>query len=121
LSPTRNPPPRWTLSDQLREVILARRISAYELGRAAGVAAPVIQRFLNGQRSLTLTTVDRLAEVLRLRIVEVGMSRRARPPAPVVPPADVPELPAIAGDVEAPGDAPSRPDPFTPLSLDPWP
>ncbi len=39
----------------------------------------MIQRFLDGQRSLTLTTVDRIAAALGLRLVEVAGRGRGRP------------------------------------------
>ena len=41
---------------------------AYELAEAAGVDRSVLSRFLAGKRSITLETLDRLAEVLKLRL-----------------------------------------------------
>ena len=57
-----------TLSEQLRDRIATSRLSPYELARASGVDRSVLSRFLSGQRSLTLETVDKLAEVLKLRL-----------------------------------------------------
>ncbi len=62
----RKKPP--TISEQLREAI-AKADSAYDLAREAGVDRSVLSRFINGKRTITLDTVDRLAEVLKLRLV----------------------------------------------------
>lgn len=69
--------PRWSLSDQLREVIASRGITAYTLGQLAEIDAGVIQRFITRKRDIRLETADRLAHRLGLRLVEVG-SRRPR-------------------------------------------
>jgi transcriptional regulator with XRE-family HTH domain len=58
-----------TLSDQLRELIAAAGPSAYELARDAGVDRSVLSRFLAGKRTITLETADRLAAVLKLRLI----------------------------------------------------
>ena len=57
-----------TISEQLREAIGKSDLSAYELAEAAGVDRSVLSRFLNGRRSITLETLDRLADVLKLRL-----------------------------------------------------
>jgi plasmid maintenance system antidote protein VapI len=66
--------PPQSLSDQLREIIRAEMKdgSAYELARDAGVDRSVLSRFMAGKRTMTLETVDRLAELLKLRIVGRG-------------------------------------------------
>jgi transcriptional regulator with XRE-family HTH domain len=58
-----------TLSEQLRELIGAAGPSAYELARDAGVDRSVLSRFLTGKRTITLETADRLAAVLKLRLI----------------------------------------------------
>jgi plasmid maintenance system antidote protein VapI len=58
-----------SLSDQLRELIAAADPSAYELARNAGVDRSVLSRFLAGKRTITLETADRLAAVLKLRLI----------------------------------------------------
>jgi transcriptional regulator with XRE-family HTH domain len=58
-----------SLSDQLRELIAAAGPSVYELARDAGVDRSVLSRFLAGKRTITLETADRLAAVLRLRLI----------------------------------------------------
>jgi len=78
---TRTPrdPGRHALSDQLREVIGSRGLTAYGLGKKAGVDPGVIQRFLNRERDVRLETVDRLAAALGLRLVEVARRGKGRP------------------------------------------
>jgi transcriptional regulator with XRE-family HTH domain len=58
-----------SLSEQLRALIAAAGPSAYELARDAGVDRSVLSRFLAGQRTITLETADRLAAVLKLRLI----------------------------------------------------
>jgi transcriptional regulator with XRE-family HTH domain len=58
-----------SLSEQLRELIAAAGPSVYELARNAGVDRSVLSRFLAGKRTITLETADRLAAVLKIRIV----------------------------------------------------
>ena len=64
----RRKPPQ-SLSDQLRELIADAGPSVYELARDAGVDRSVLSRFLAGKRTITLETADRLAAVLKLRLI----------------------------------------------------
>ncbi len=57
-----------SLSTQLRRIIAAEG-SSYELALRAGVSRSVLTRFLKGERGLTTETLDRLASVLRLRVI----------------------------------------------------
>jgi plasmid maintenance system antidote protein VapI len=57
-----------TISEQLRDRIATSQLSPYELAEASGVDRSVLSRFLTGKRSLTLDTVDKLADVLKLRL-----------------------------------------------------
>lgn len=81
-------PLRWSIADQLREIINNRGLTAYALGKAAGVDAGVIQRFLGHERDIRLETAGRLAAVLGVRLAEVS-TRRARPRP------ELPETPAV--------------------------
>ena len=58
-----------SLSDEIRAAIDKADLSAYELARAAGVNRSVLSRFQAGKRTITLETADRLAEILKLRII----------------------------------------------------
>jgi plasmid maintenance system antidote protein VapI len=66
-------PARSLISDQLRAAILAYG-TAYSLAAAVGIHRATISRFLNGKASFSMDTVDSLAAVLGLRLVQ---SRRA--------------------------------------------
>ncbi len=80
------PPGKHGLRYQLREIVEARGLTAYALGKRAGVDPGVVSRFLTGERDIRLETADRLAAVLGLRLVEVGTKgkagRRVRPAGP---------------------------------------
>lgn len=83
---------RFPIPDQLRGIIRARGLTAYELARQVETAPSVITRFLNGERGLTLDTFDRIADALNLKLVE-GPRPAARTPAPARP---APRTPAMA-------------------------
>src|SRR4051812_32331340 len=68
-----------SVSDQLRAAIVATGLTAYSLGKSAGVDAGMIQRFLNGERGLNLAAVDRLAAALGLRLVRASDDAPADP------------------------------------------
>ena len=70
---------RGVISTQLRAMIRARGETASGLGRQACVDPGVIQRFLNEERDIRVETLDRLAEVMGLRLIE-GAKGKARPP-----------------------------------------
>lgn len=66
------------LSDQFRDAIRESGLSVRELGKRADIDDGMLHRFLSGERSLTLTTADRLGEALGLRLVEARSRRAAR-------------------------------------------
>jgi len=72
---------RRTIGQQLHEALLASGLTAYAIGRQAEVDPGMIQRFLNGDRGLSLETVNRLGLALGLRLVEGGRTR-GRPSRP---------------------------------------
>jgi hypothetical protein len=57
-----------SISDSIKEEICERNLTAYALGKIAGVSAVTIQRFLTGERGLALTTADKLARALGLTV-----------------------------------------------------
>lgn len=57
-----------TITEQLRET-LGKAESLYDLAEESGVDRAVISRFMTGKRTITLETLDKLAEVLKLRLV----------------------------------------------------
>jgi transcriptional regulator with XRE-family HTH domain len=64
---TKKPRPS-TLSEALRQAILASGLSAYRLARDSGINVAAVLRFRAAQRSLDLKSADRLAEVLGLEL-----------------------------------------------------
>jgi transcriptional regulator with XRE-family HTH domain len=57
-----------TISGQLRNVIEAGGMTREAIAKASGVSLSVISRFMAGERTLTLKTVDKLAAALELRL-----------------------------------------------------
>jgi hypothetical protein len=53
-----------TVSDQLRSVILNRKLTAYSVAIAAGVAPSVVTRFTSGERGLSLDSYGLIAGAL---------------------------------------------------------
>lgn len=58
------------LSDQLREFILNGELSRYAISKASGVDQSQLHRFVNGTGRLTNDSMDAVARVLRLRLVQ---------------------------------------------------
>jgi len=63
---------RMKLSDQIRRAVDDSGLSRYAICRIGPFDKGMMSRFMAGKRGLSLTTLDRLAEVLRLRIVADG-------------------------------------------------
>jgi transcriptional regulator with XRE-family HTH domain len=59
-----------TISDELREYVEASGRSQFKLAQEAGVYPSAICRFVKGERLLDLSSVDKLAKVLGLRLVQ---------------------------------------------------
>ena len=57
------------LEKQLRRAIQGSGLSAYRIAQESGVSEAVLSRFLNRQRTITLATASKLAEVLGLRLI----------------------------------------------------
>ena len=57
------------LTRQLQAAIAATGQSLYSIAQASGIAAPVLQRFVNGERGITLETAGKLAEYLGLSLL----------------------------------------------------
>jgi transcriptional regulator with XRE-family HTH domain len=108
---------RHSLSTQLKDIIESRGLTAYAVGRSAGVDPGVVQRFLSGERDIRLETADRIGAALGLRLVELGRKVRGRP-ARGEDPAPEPETASgrvidVQLEPEASGPSPrDRPDPL---------
>ena len=64
------------MSDVVRQAITASGLSLGELGRQAGISTGQLSRFVRGERSLTLESADKLAKVLKLRMVRGKAPRK---------------------------------------------
>src|SRR5687768_4147823 len=56
------------LTKQLQAAIAATGQSLYAIAQASGVAAPVLQRFVNGERGITLETASKVATYLGMSL-----------------------------------------------------
>ena len=63
---------------QLRDAILGSEMSRYEIAKQAGVTDSQLSLFVNGQRSLTLTSAAKIARVLDLKWVKRQRKRKMR-------------------------------------------
>lgn len=64
-----------TISDQLRAAIAAageRGVTRYRISKETGVEQAALSRFVRGRQGLDLSSVDRLATYLGLRLVADG-------------------------------------------------
>jgi len=57
------------LTKQLQAAIGATGQSLYAIAQATGIAAPILQRFVNGERGITLETAGKLAHYLGLALL----------------------------------------------------
>jgi transcriptional regulator with XRE-family HTH domain len=59
---------RKKLSDQIREAIEMCGQSRYAISKATGISEATLSRFMSGERGLTTTALDTLADHLNLNI-----------------------------------------------------
>ena len=57
------------LEKRIRAAIKKSGVSVYRLAKDSGVSQPVICRFVNGKRGITLATASKLVETLGLELV----------------------------------------------------
>jgi len=67
--PLEGEPVAAILSDPLREAIKRSRKSVRRLATDARVSEVVLQQFMDGERDLRLATAERLAQILKLKLV----------------------------------------------------
>ena len=66
------------IEDQFREAIRTSGISRYRLSKLTGVSDGVLANFVNGKRSMTLTTAAKLAAALGLELRPAKQARKGR-------------------------------------------
>jgi len=62
------------LARQLQAAIKATGDSLYSIAHGSGVPAPVLQRFVNGERGITIDTAGKLAAYLGLALLPAKQS-----------------------------------------------
>jgi plasmid maintenance system antidote protein VapI len=62
------PAPVVGLEQAIKDRMMSLHLTAYAAGKMSGVSPTVIQRFLNGERGLTLATADKLCQALDLTL-----------------------------------------------------
>ena len=62
-----------SLSDEVRQAVDASGLGRNEVGRRARIDKAALSRFMAGQAGLSMAALDRLAEVLELKIVSPGL------------------------------------------------
>ena len=65
-------------SDQIRDAVIASGMSRYAICKAIGLNQGAMSRFMSGKGGLSLDTLDRLAEVLRLAVVVEQPTERSK-------------------------------------------
>lgn len=63
---------RVPLSDQLRNAIETSGESRYRISKDTGLSEPTLSRFMSGERGLTMTAIDILADYLDLNLTHSG-------------------------------------------------
>ena len=68
----RKPTSRAVISTQLRAILSSGEHTLFAIARDSGVTLSCLSRFVSGERDLRLATLDQLADVLGLKLVETG-------------------------------------------------
>jgi len=61
-------PDQGSIVDQLRQAMLDSGLTQYRIAKDTGVPQPVVNRFISGERGITLETAAKLCDYLRLRL-----------------------------------------------------
>ena len=61
---------RQLLSQQLRAIIESGPVTRYRISIETGIDASQLCRFVKGKGDMSLTTLDKIGELLRLRFVQ---------------------------------------------------
>jgi plasmid maintenance system antidote protein VapI len=60
-----------TIIDQLREAILNCGQTEYRVAKESGVAQPILNRFLRGERGISLETAAKVCKYLDLHLAPI--------------------------------------------------
>lgn len=67
-----------TLSDEVRRAVMECGMTRYEIAKRSGIAQSVLSRFVTRERTITLGTLDRLADVVGVEVIFRGATRKGR-------------------------------------------
>jgi transcriptional regulator with XRE-family HTH domain len=65
---------RTKLTDQIRDAVRQSELTHYEICRQTGIDKASMSKFVSGERGLSLAHLDKLAELLGLRVTKIGKS-----------------------------------------------
>ena len=68
-------------SEQIRDAIEATGVSRYAIAEQTGISESVLSRFMSGSQSMSLASLDKIADALGLQVV-VGVSSVQKPRKP---------------------------------------
>lgn len=69
---------RVSLSEQIRQAILASGMSRYRICQEIGITQPTMTRFINGQAWFSMPTLDKIADLLDLNITTAQRQTRKK-------------------------------------------
>ena len=65
-----------TFTEQLQQAIEDSGLSRYRISQKSGVEQSALSRFLSGERGLSTSSLDKLAELLDLELVTRGPKKK---------------------------------------------
>lgn len=70
-----------TINEQIKQALEGCGLSRYRISKLTGIHIAMLSRFLRGETSMTVETMDRLAPVLGLKVtVDPKVSRKFQTP-----------------------------------------
>ncbi len=58
-----------SLTEQIRDAVRGSKLSQYRICQETGIDKASLSKFLSGERGLSLAALDKLATLLKLRII----------------------------------------------------
>jgi transcriptional regulator with XRE-family HTH domain len=58
-----------SLTDQIRDAVRESKLSRYRICQETGIDKASMSKFVNGERGLSLASLDKLAALLELRVI----------------------------------------------------
>ena len=64
------------IENKLKQAIIGADMSRYKISKLSGISEAQLSLFVNGKRTLTLTSAAKIAEVLGLDLIEITKGTR---------------------------------------------